>query len=97
MASTPFWLLISVVGLTWGSNRPETTTNNSLSLAILAPARYLQGAVASFSVALEEVERRQLLPGYTIDWKYWDTDCNPFQGKVLAVEIGYVNAWFQVL
>ena len=75
-----FWLLLTGAGPTWGRNVPETTRNKSLSLAILAAARYMQGDVASFSVALEEVERRQLLPGYTIDWKYWDTDCSPFKG-----------------
>ena len=87
MASTVFWLIIIGTGSTWGGHVPETAGNKSLSLAILAPALYMQRALASFSVALEEVERRQLLPGYTIDWKLWDTNCNPFQGKAVAIKI----------
>ena len=74
-----FWLLHTGVGTTWGNNVPETARNQSLSLAILAASRYMQRDIASFSVALEEVERRQLLPGYIIDWKCWDTDCSPFK------------------
>ena len=87
MVCTIFWLLLTSVGSTWGRNVPETSRNKSLTLAILAPARTMQRSLASFSVALKEVERRQILPGYTIDWKFLDTDCNPFQGKTGAVKI----------
>ena len=87
MVYTIFWLLLIGMGLTWGRNVPETSRNKSLTLAILAPAQYMQRALTSFSVALEEVERRQLLPGYTINWKYWDTNCNPFQGKTVVLKI----------
>ena len=87
MVYTIFWLLLIGVGLTWGGNVPETPGNKSLTLAILAPARFMQRGLASFSVALEEVERRQLLPGYTIDWNFWDTNCNSFQGKTAVLKI----------
>ena len=82
-----FWLLLTSVGSTLGRNVPESPRNKSLTLAILAPARIMQRSVASFSVAVEEVERRQILPGYTINWKFWDTNCNPFQGKTDSVKM----------
>ena len=90
MTSMIFWMLIIVVGSIWGGNVAETAANKSLRLAILAPARYIRRSLPSFSVALEEVERRQLLPGYTIDWKFWDTSCNPFHGKPEAFEISNI-------
>ena len=80
MAGIIFWLLLTGVGSIWGRNVAEMAGNKSLSLAILAPVQYMQRSIASFSVALEEVERRQLLPGYSIYWKLLDTDCNAFKG-----------------
>ena len=87
MACTIFWLLLTGMGSTWGRNVPETAGNDSLSLAILAPVQYMQRNLASFSVALEEVKHRQLLPYQTIDWKFWDTNCNPLHGKTVANKI----------
>ena len=75
-----FLLLVIGVGSTWAANGPEVAGTKSLSLAIMGPSRYIQGAVAGFSLGFEEIERRQLLPGYAIDWTYWDTQCNPFHG-----------------
>ena len=87
MVCTIIWLLLASIGSTLGRNVPETSKNQTLTLAILGPARVLQRSLASFSVALEEIKRRQLLPGYTIDWKFWDTNCNPFQGKTDAAKM----------
>ena len=87
MVCTIAWLLLTALGSTLGGNVPETAGNKSLSLAILAPVLYTQRSLSSFSVALQEVKRRQLLPEHTIDWKFWDTDCNPFYGKAVAVEV----------
>ena len=38
-------------------------------------------------VGIEEVERRQLLPGFKIDWKWRDTYCQPRQGLAVAVDL----------
>ena len=84
MGGTILWLLLTGVGSTWGRNVAEMAGNKSLSLAILAPVQYMQRSVASFSVAVEEVKRRQPLPGYSIYWKLLDTQCNAFKGKAVA-------------
>ena len=75
-----FLLLVLGARSTWGANVPEMAGNKSLSVVVMGPSQYLQGAIAGVSLGFEEIERRQLLPGYTIDWTYRDTECNPFHG-----------------
>ena len=38
---------------------------------------------SAFVIGLEEVKRRQILPGYEIKWLLRDTYCNPQQGMNL--------------
>ena len=83
------FLLLFIIGAksTWGANVPEVPGNKSLSLVLMAPARYMGGSVAAYKVAFEEIENRQLLPGYSIDWTFWDTDCNPLHGMLGLIHI----------
>ena len=75
-------LFVTGAGSTWGANVPEVAGNKHLSVVIMAPSHYFPESMGAFNVAFEEIKNRQLLPGYTIDWTFRDTDCNPFQGML---------------
>ena len=76
------WMLVVTLGAARGGHIPGVALNDTLNLAFLGPTRILTGALPAFSVALKEVQRRQLLPGYDIQWQYRDSNCNPYSGNI---------------
>ena len=88
------WLLLLLTEPVCGAHVPGIAVNDTLNLAFLAPWSHdwvlAPGAASGFSLALEEVNNRQILPGYTIEWKFRDTYCKPQQGwlHVLSTQIG---------
>ena len=67
-----------------GINVQGITVNNTLMLGYLLPweREWLvpQTIGSAIIVGIEEVYKRQLLPGYEIDWTWRDTYCNPKRG-----------------
>lgn len=68
--------------------KPDATT---LQVGVLMPWKegrilgpYIGGAVV---VGLQEVEKRQILPNFTIQWHWKDTFCQPRQGLAVAVDL----------
>ena len=65
------------------------TDNKTLNLGVLIPWTQEwdlgQAMGSGVIVGLEEVEKRDLLPGYDIKWRWNDTYCKPRQGLSAAV------------
>ena len=74
------WFLVVTLAWPCEGHVPGRAVNDTLSLAFLGTARALPGALPAISVALKEVERRELLPGYNVEWRFLDSNCNPYTG-----------------
>ena len=83
MKSLLAWLLVVVLGSASGGHVPGTALNGTLNLAFLFPAMGSVGTMPGISVAVKEIQRRELLPSYTIEWQLWESGCNPYTGKTL--------------
>ena len=81
MKSLLAWLLVVALETASGGHIPGTAVNGTLNLAFLSAMGSMPGVVPGFSVALDEIQRRELLRDYTIEWQYWDTACNPYTGE----------------
>ena len=82
MMSLMPWLLVGTVSSAWTANVPGGTINGTLHLAFLGASKLIipGGGHAGFNVAIQTIKERQLLSGYSIDWHYWDSECNPNHG-----------------
>ena len=83
MKSLLAWLLVVALGSASGGHVPGTALNGTLNLAFLFPTMGSVGTMPGISVAVKEIQRRELLPSYTIEWQLWVSGCNPFTGKTL--------------
>ena len=86
--SVPFrlpWLLLVIVQSALGGNIAGLALNDTLNLAFLIPwtgdVPIGSSTAAGFTLGIQEVHNRQLLPGYTVDWQFRDTWCKPQQGE----------------
>ncbi len=76
---------------TMAGNVQGVAVNNTLTLGYLVP--WTQGTSfgptmgSAIIVGLQEVERRRLLPGYTIEWMLQDDWCEPLRGMYVTVDI----------
>ena len=65
--------------------------NNTLTLGCSIPwirGWLIGGQIGSaVSIAIEEVHRRQLLPGYEIEWIWRDSYCEPRRGMAMAIDM----------
>ncbi len=65
--------------------------NDTLTIAFIFawsgswPAALTMGG--AFLVGLEEVQRRNLLPGYNIEWEFGDDGCDAMKGMKTTIEI----------
>ncbi len=86
-----FWLMYCSDRPVWGGNVQGMAVNKTLTVAYSIP--WVQGwpvgirAGSAIIVGIEEVERRQLLPGYHIDWIWRDSQCNSAIGIQMIVDM----------
>ena len=78
-----------------GGNIPGVAVNNTLTLAYSIPWErgWVIGPLLGSAIipGIEEVHRRQLLPGYDIEWVWADSYCEPRRGM-----LNMVNMWKSV-
>ncbi len=78
-------------GMYRGGNVQGMAVNKTLTMALSIP--WIQGwpvgirSGSAIIVDIEEVERRQLLPGYHIDWIWRDSQCDPTIGIPMIVDM----------
>ncbi len=69
----------------WTATIMGVAVNNTLTLGFSLPWEHGwtvgPGAGAGIIVGIEEVHRRQLLPGYDIEWVFRDDHCEPQRGE----------------
>jgi atrial natriuretic peptide receptor A len=91
-----FTALILVISLDFGSPAGRSSFVQgqepiTLNMGVLIPwseewnlGPYMGAGVV---VGIQEIYKRQLLPGYVIDWNWRDTFCKPRQGLAMAVNL----------
>ena len=85
------WLVLVYSKYVWGGNVQGEAVNKTLNVAFSIP--WTQGwtvgsrAGAAIIVGIEEIKRRQILPGYEIEWVWRDSLCNPMQGIQMIVDM----------
>ena len=95
MMSHPMWMLILLLGVSMSlqqvASMPRSKPDNhTLNVALLIPfTEYWElgdKAASAIIPAMEEIERRQLLPGYQVNWVIRDTGCVSYKGNVIIIE-----------
>ncbi len=85
------YLSLSLVSSVGGGNIQGKALNGTLTLAYTLSwnQEWLVGQSigSAIIIGIEEVYRRQILPGYDIDWVWRDSYCQPRQGMKMAVEM----------
>ena len=80
MGTSLWWLLLLC---------PLVTASNTTTLMLGYFVPWIQGYKAgpglgsAINVAIEDIERQQLLPGYKVDWILADDYCEPKRGKTI--------------
>ena len=84
------WLCLRLDGTTAG-NVQGVAVNNTLTIAYSIPWSHdwAVGPVmgSAIVVGLEEVRRRQLLPGFDIEWVWRDSYCKPLHGIKMVIDM----------
>ncbi len=83
-------VMVTLMGVR-GGNIQGSVTNRTLTLGYSMPWRQGwtvgQRIGSAIIVGIREVKRRQLLPGYEIEWIWRDSYCEPRRGMAMAVDI----------
>ena len=83
--------VFSIVHFNAGRNINDVVVNNTLTIGYLWPWTHAWPvgpySASALVVALTEIERRQLLPGFNIEWIMEDSWCEGKRGMQMAVEI----------
>ncbi len=82
-------LLLLFIGLASGGNIQGVAVNNTLTLGYLVywDQGWRRGPVIASAIILakQEIIRRQLLPGYQIEWVLRDDKCEPQHGMQVTI------------
>ena len=82
---------ISLPRQSLGANVQGSASGGSIQLGVLIPwtvewdiGEFMGSAIG---VAVEEVQNRSILSGYSIDWEWRDTQCQPLPGLTGALDL----------